>query len=155
YYRNLFVRSDKLGEINSKNARYDCPKVLESVKHSADGDPTSIPTSEQGKYWPLDTTFSLATEKTNEWSVGVPAASVLMKTGDVDAVDDTPPNSDPGVVCSGSTNGDRLKELGTQNGGIAWKCLGYAKKPKADGTCGSIVDVNGRTRPLVRLRRYR
>ena len=33
--------------------------------------------------------------------------------------------------------------------------MGYGKKPNANGTCGSIVDSNGRTRPLTRLRRYR
>ena len=56
YYRNLLVRSDKLGEINSKNSFYDCPKIEESISYSAG---QTIPAAEKQKYWPLDTTFCL------------------------------------------------------------------------------------------------
>jgi len=143
YYRNLFIRSDKLGEINSTNARYDCPKVFESLSYSATN-PASVPAAEQGKYWPLDTTFAVATTSSSDWSVQIPAATTLMKSGDATAVDDA------GIAAT-----DRLKEFATSNAGIAWKIMGYGKPPNADGTCGSIVDSNGRTRPLTRLRRYR
>ena len=142
YYRNFYIRSDKVGLINSTNATYDCPKVLESVKVSAKSNSglTTVPTSEQRNYWPLDATFALATQYSSDWSIGISAASILTKPGDVNTT--TP---DP-CVNSG---------VGFIENGVFPKCLGYARKPKADGTCGSIQDSNGRTRPLVRLRRYR
>ena len=138
YYRNLYVRSDNLGQINSTNASYDCPKVLETLQYSA-GQPSPSPAS--GNYWPLDTTFALATDYSSDWSVGVPAASILTKSGD--------PNS----VSTGCTNEDTTKRLSEY--GITVKCLGYAKPPNANGTCGSITDSNGRVRPMTRLRRFR
>jgi hypothetical protein len=144
YYRNLFIRSDKLGEINSTNSRYDCPKVFESITHSATNVPgDETPPSEQSKYWPLDSTFAVATAATSEWSVPIPAASFLLKN------DGTP------LYEAGIAEKDRLEEINGSNAGIAWKMMGYGKKPNADGTCSSIVDTNGRIRPLTRLRRYR
>ena len=143
YYRNLFVRSDLLGTASTSNARYNCPKVLESIPYSAHT-PSTIPTSESTKFWPNDTTFAVATATSSEWSVPIPAASVLMVSGDITTVDD-----------AGINASDRLRELATTNAGIAWKMLGYGKKPNANGTCGSILDSNGLTRPLTRLRRYR
>ncbi len=143
YYRNLFVRSDLLGTAQSSNARYDCPKVLESISYSANT-PLTIPAAEQNRFWPRDTTFAVATATSSEWSVPIPAASVLMVSGNNATLDDT------GINAS-----DRLKEFTTTNAGIAWKMLGYGKKPNANGTCGTILDNNGLTRPLTRLRRYR
>lgn len=138
YYRNLYIRSDKMGEINSNNTYYDCPKVVESIRHSAN---SSIPSSEKGKYWPLDTTFALATEYSSEWSVGVRSGTILYKQGDANSVSD---------ACMNEDTNKRLNEKG-----IIIKCLGYAKMPKPDGGCGQITDSNGRVRPMVRLRRYR
>jgi hypothetical protein len=138
YYRNLYIRSDKMGEINSTNTYYDCPKVVESIRHSAN---SSIPSSEKGKYWPLDTTFALATEYSSEWSVGVRSGTLLYKQGDANSVSD---------ACMNEDTNKRLNEKG-----IIIKCLGYAKVPKPDGGCGQITDSNGRVRPMVRLRRFR
>ncbi|NDG83821.1 MAG: hypothetical protein EBX52_02140 [Proteobacteria bacterium] len=143
YYRNLYIRSDLMGDINSTNATYDCPKVLESVKVTAKSDSgtgaTTVATSEQGHYWPLDSTFALAAEPSSDWSVGVRAAALLMKTGDATQTPESCQNGGPGFI----------------ENGVVPKCLGYARRPKADGSCGSITDSNGRIRPLVRLRRYR
>ncbi len=138
YYRNFYIRSDKLGEINSTNNTFDCPKVVESLRYSAGA---TIPPSESNQYWPLDTTFSLATNYSPDWNVGVRAASILLKQGDPNSVQD---------ACVNEDQSKRLVEAGTVT-----KCMGYAKKPKLDGTCGTIKDSNGRVRPLTRLRRYR
>jgi hypothetical protein len=139
YYRNLYVRSDKVGTINSKNDHYDCPKVQESIRYSA-GD-ASQPASEAGKYWPLDSQFSLATTYSSDWSVGVRAATTLKKTNDPDSVS---------TSCVNEDINKRLVEKGMNT-----QCLGYAKKPLPTGSCGSITDSNGRVRPMARLRRYR
>ena len=152
YYRNLYARSDALGTINSTNDSYECPKVLEPLLYSADSAGNSIPTAQQGQYWPLDTSFALATSYSSEWSVGVHAASVLYKAGDHDSDPALLPTSvkqcqDEGVAGAKNT---RLLERG-----ITIKCMGYAKPPNADGTCGSMIDSNGRTRYLTRLRRFR
>ncbi len=139
YYRNFYVRSDRVGSIVSSNNTYDCPKVLESVKVSAtsSGGATTVPDTEKSKYWPLDTTFALASEWSSDWSIGVRAASTL--TNGANAQTDACTNAGTSFV----------------ENGIMPRCLGYARKPKSDGTCGSIRDSNGRQRPLVRLRRYR
>ncbi len=144
YYRNLYVRSDLLGQINSSNGNYECPKVLESVKTSASSDSTTglttIPQSEQNKYWPLDSSFALATQWSPEWSIGIMAGSVLLKPND--------PNTTTADTCRNSD------ALFIENG-IFPKCLGFAKPANVDGTCGTMTDSNGNVRPLVRLRRYR
>jgi hypothetical protein len=140
YYRNFYIRSDQLGTINSTNDTYDCPKVLESIKYSAG---PGIPTTENGKYFPLDTTFALATSNSPDWSVGVPAATNLFKLNDVNSVQ---------TACSDEPTDlhNRLKD-----GKVVVKCLGYARKPNVNGTCGTIKDSNGRLRPLTRLRKFR
>ncbi len=144
YYRNFYIQSDKVGLINSTNDTYDCPRVLESIKVSAtsSGLTSTVPATERGKFYPLDTTFALSTTYSSEWSVGIRAASVLLKPND--------PNTNPANLetCTGAS-------LGFTENGVFPKCLGYAKKPKGDGTCGTIQDSNGKVRPLVRLRRYR
>jgi len=144
YYRNLFVRSDKLGEINSKNSFYECPKVQESILYSAG---PNIPQSEQQKYWPLDSTFALATSYSSDWSVPVRAGALLYKAGDPNATSEACDSR----VDTDTTPSKYLNESGV----ITYKCLGYAKKPNANGTCGTLTDNNGRVRPMVRLRRYR
>ncbi len=131
--------------INSQNSFYECPKVEEPLQYSS-GD--TIPAGESGQYWPLDSTFSLAAEASSEWSVPVAAASALYKAGDPNTgTSDGACTNEPDPSGASSR---RLKETG-----IVSKCLGYAKTPKADGTCGSITDSNGRVRPMVRLRRFR
>jgi hypothetical protein len=145
YYRNFYIQSDKVGLINSSNDTYDCPRVLEGIKTSAtsSGVPpaSTVPSTERGKFYPLDTTFALSTTSSSEWSVGIRAASVLLKPGD--------PNT------AGTSEPCTNASLGFTENGVYPKCLGYAKKPKSDGTCGTIQDSNGKVRPLVRLRRYR
>jgi hypothetical protein len=140
YYRNFFIRSDQLGTINSTNDTYDCPKVLESIKYSAG---QTIPASESGKYYPLDSTFAVATTHSTEWNVGIPAATNIYKANDANSVQ---------TACSDEAAGtpNRLKD-----GKVVVKCLGYARKPATNGTCGTIKDSNGRVRPLTRLRRFR
>ena len=139
YYRNFFIRSDFTGTINSTNDTYDCPKVVESVRYSAG---QTIPTSETN-YYPLDTSFALATTYSTDWSVGVSAASSLYKNGDANSPA-TP------VGCTNENVANRLTD-----GKVNISCIGYARKPNTDGTCGSIKDSNSRVRPLTRLRRYR
>ena len=139
YYRNLYVRSDKTGEINSSNARYECPLVYESIRSKATTPPT-VPASEQNDYWPLDSTFSVSTVSSAEWSVPITAASTMMKNGE---------------ASDSMTASERLQEINNGNSGITWKILGYGKVPNSDGTCGHIVDSNGMIRPLTRLRRFR
>src|SRR5690606_7789692 len=112
-----------------------------SIRYSAQTPSSNIPSSEKGKYWPLDTTFALATEYSSEWSVGVRTGTILNKAGDSNSLSDAWVHED---------TSKRLLERG-----IVIKCLGYAKRPKPNGTCGQITDNNGRVRPMVRLRRYR
>ena len=146
YYRNFYVRSDQKGSITASNNTYECPEVLEPITTSATSDAgtglTTVPSNVQSKFWPLDSTFALAMTRSSEWSVGVRAASVLLQSGS--------PNTNAAAVesCPGATSGF------TENG-VYPRCLGFAKPPKSDGTCGTIQDINGRIRPLTRLRRYR
>ncbi len=151
YYRNLYIRSDKVGQINSTNGGYDCPQVFESILDHAGNDgsipPNPLtPQERQFKFWPLDTTFAVSTVKSSEWSVQISAASVLNKTSDPNSLDDQ--------ISGTVQNPERLMELQAPNG-ISWKILGYGKVPNPDGTCGTIVDSTGKIRPLTRLRRFR
>jgi hypothetical protein len=148
YYRSFYVRSDTLN-LSDQNNTFECPSVLESIKTSAqsasgnvtDND-TLVPTTEQNKLWPMDSTFALSTTFSPDWNVPVSAASRLFRPGD--------PTSTNTTTCAGETAAQILTEPG-----LIRDCLGYAKRPNADGTCGTIRDNNGRVRPLVRLRRYR
>jgi hypothetical protein len=145
YYRNLYIPSANLSVINSTNADYDCPKVTESLLYSAGQTNANITA---GKYWPLDTSFALSVAQTTDYSVGVRAASMLYKAGD--------PNSDPSITpsfCKDELSPNKPNRLAEK--AIYTACMGYAKKPNADGTCGTITDSNGKTRPLTRLRRFR
>jgi hypothetical protein len=149
YYRNFYVRSDTLVQNTSSN-NFECPMVLESIRHSAGSvgknpitGASTVPPSERNKLWPMDTTFALATTFSPDWSVGVSAASRLLRSGDT--------TSSSSSICQGENQNGILQEQRI----LIRDCLGYAKKPNADGTCGTIRDNNGRVRPLVRLRRYR
>jgi hypothetical protein len=139
YYRNLYVQSTNRGSIVSSNSYYDCPSVAESIITSA-GQAAPTGTGTIYPQWPLDTTFALATTWSSDWSVGIRAGSMLFVNGN----QYTQPSA-----CTNDTS-PRLDERG-----IAIQCMGYAKKPNSDGTCGTITDSNGRIRPLTRLRRYR
>ena len=139
YYRNFYIRSDLRGQINSTNPEFDCPLVQASVLESAQG--TNVPAADAQKFWPLDTTFALATTYSADWSVGVRAASILYKSTDPNSTQD---------ACTNEDITKRMTEAGTVT-----KCLGYGKKPNVDGTCTAITDSNGHIRPLTRLRRYR
>lgn len=138
YYRNLYVASDKIGDINATNNSYECPQVMQSIKANL-----SVPaqTTMTEKSWPLDTTFALAAKRNPDWSVGVEAVSILAAGGDPDSVPE---------ACIGTDPKKRFADSG-----LITKCLGYAKKPKLDGSCGVMKDKDNKTRPLVRLRRYR
>lgn len=139
YYRNFYIRSALLGEINSTNGNFDCPEVVTPITASANNGNV---TKAAYPFWPMDTTFALAVNYSSDWSVGVRAASILLKSGD--------PNSTQDLCVGEADSSKRLVEAGTVT-----KCLGYAKRPNVDGTCGTITDGNGRVRPLTRLRRYR
>ncbi len=145
YYRNLFIRSDKLGNINSTNQFYDCPQVYEPLKFNGGSyiypSPTPAP-----NYWPLDTSFALAMDYSTDWSVGVDSGSILYKAGDPNSVTSFCTQSAPGAAQYAGIN---------EGQAVVHQCLGYAKVPKPDGTCGTITDNNGGIRPLTRLRRFR
>lgn len=146
YYRSFYVKSDTLNLTASSN-NFECPSVLESIRTIARSDSTTgatlVPLNEQNQLWPMDTTFALATTYSPDWNVGVSAASRLLRNGDA--------TSSTSNLCTGETVNGILEERHL----LVRDCLGYAKKPNADGTCGTIRDNNGRVRPLVRLRRYR
>ncbi|MGE0615094.1 MAG: hypothetical protein AB7P04_05610, partial [Bacteriovoracia bacterium] len=68
-------------------------------------------------------------------------------------------NSDPGSNSSTheSCNTDPNAQPpagGDMNNSIAFKCLGWAKKPNPNGTCPTFKDSTGVTRQTYRLRRY-
>jgi hypothetical protein len=65
YYYNLYTRSSTLGEINMENSRYICPLVKESLGFKRYENHTN--------YWPLDSSFALAPEKTNAYPIEVKA----------------------------------------------------------------------------------
>ena len=73
------------------------------------------------------------------------AGSILYKNGDSNSANEG---------CNTTVDGDNAKYL-SETGVVTQKCMGYARKPKVDGTCGTITDNTGRVRPLTRLRRYR
>ncbi len=148
YYRNFYVRSDE-NVTNSRNDYYDCPLVAEAIGTNPS---PAVSVNGTGTYWPYDTTFSLAKDYSADWSVGVSAASTLLRNSS-DGVSTACVNEDLNKRFRGASSGAGGSPTGEP--GVATKCIGYAKKPKLDGTCGTITDSNGRVRPLVRLRRYR
>lgn len=143
YYFNLFIPSSRRGGIISRNQRFHCPRVLESLG-------TNQSVGSQGQFWPLDSSFAVARAASTQFSVPVEAPSVLGSTSQAD----TAPS-----ICSAPqaspTPGDGTgSSSGGANNSISYKCLGWAAKPQADGTCGSIKDSQGRIRPMVRLRKF-
>jgi hypothetical protein len=147
YYRSLYIQSDRVGQINTKNSAFECPMVEESIKYSSPA--SAIPTADRGKAYPLDSQFSLAQLRSGDWSVPVSSSSVLYKAGsggsDPDS-SDAPCSDDPSAQADSAI---------ASSVPIARKCLGYAKKPLSNGSCGSFTDSNGVIRPLTRLRRFR
>lgn len=147
YYRNLYIQSDRVGQINSKNSAFECPMVEESLRYSSPA--SAIPTASRGKPYPLDSQFSLAQLKGGDWTVPVSSSSVLYKASSSSS---DPDSSDAPCVDDPSVQADNAIASSVP---IARKCLGYAKKPLPTGSCGSFTDSNGVIRPLTRLRRFR
>ncbi len=147
YYRNLYIQSDRVGQINSKNSAFECPMVEESLKYSSPA--SAVPTAERGKPYPLDSQFSLAQLKGGDWTVPVSSSSVLYKASSSNS---DPDSSDAPCADDPSVEADNAIASSVP---IARKCLGYAKKPLPSGACGSFTDSSGVIRPMTRLRRFR
>ncbi len=142
YYRNLYVTSDRFGQITSSNESLECPRVEEGIKYSSYN---STPSAERGKYWPLDSQFSLATSRNTVWNVPVSADSVLSGSD---------PEGDPNAASNYCDESER-NNIPDPASGVTRKCLGWAQKPQANGSCKGFTDSNGIFRPTTRLRRYR
>ncbi|MCM2279230.1 MAG: hypothetical protein NDJ89_14230 [Oligoflexia bacterium] len=134
YYYNLFIRESEVGDINPGNARYTCPTVKEAL--NATGSLGS-----EGKYWPLDSSFSLSLGRTADFPIGVVSNSKVSNPNDPTSV------STSCDTTSGSGSGTRGSTLNAS-------CLGFAAKPNGDGTCPYFRDSTGAIRFTYRLRRY-
>jgi len=139
YYYNFYIRNSDAGGINSSNAQFTCPLVKEAL--NSDG---SVGTS--GKFWPMDQSFALALDRTNDFTVGVEAFTRIRGGASDPSSNDASCGS-----ASGSSNGG-----GSSNnaGNRTLGCLGFAKKPNIDSTCSPIQDASGRYINTYRLRRF-
>lgn len=153
-YYSLYLPSTNLGAANLENSRYTCPRVKEPISGK-----TGL--GFQDQIYPKDTTFALAKSISPEFPLGVIGPSVLESAND--------PTSGTNNLCgsgvsfegeenpaseappAGGSGGSGSSPQGNQ---IAGKCLGFAKKPNSDGTCGSFKDANGITRLTYRLRKF-
>lgn len=135
-YYDLYVTSANKGNFTVENQRYACPLVKEPIDGSGG-------VGNQGQPYPLDTSFALRQNPSQEFSVGVEGPSVLGVAND--------PSTAP-TSCFTSSSG------GSSNSGdpagISTKCLGYAMKPDNKGVCGAFTDSTGAIRQTFRLRRY-
>lgn len=140
YYHNLFVTSKNLGDINLSNQRYTCPTTIESPVLSGD-----VTVDAQRRFWPLDSSFALADRWSTEFPVGIRAPSVL---GD--------PQKDTAVetFCKTASGTGPSQAQPSTDGGIAQKCLGYAKRPNPDSTCPTFVNDRNQIEQTYRLRRF-
>lgn len=136
YYYNLYIRDSESGGINPGNSNFVCPLVRESL-----GDRGSV--GSQGKYWPLDSSFALSLGRTPDFNVGVVANTHTSNGAD--------PTSKPSS-CDGP---EAAASAGTTGSGtLVHSCLGFASKPKSDGTCPVLLDEKGKAKPTFRLRRF-
>jgi len=136
-YVNLYIPSDDLGNISDRNDAYVCPRVYEKI--------ADINSGVNSDFYPLDTTFSLAKNKSPLFNVPIETQSILGKSGNDEAKKNT--------FCSG----DEATE--SSDSGLATKCLGFALKPNNDGSCPKIpVKINTSSATQLvntyRLRRY-
>lgn len=142
YYYNLYVNSRNRGNFHLDNKRFSCPLVKEALDNSG-----SI--GEDGKPWPLDATFALATRYSADFNVPITAPSVL-------TIVDDPSTQSTACDMPGSTdtdNGSGGSTSGNSDSSIAIKCLGFAQKPNSDGTCPAFTDEHGLIRQTYRLRK--
>lgn len=146
YYYNLYVRGSALGSIIEENDRYVCPLVRETLAGGGLG-------SEQGQVYPLDTSFALAVYPSVNDNLVVPvrAPSVLGRTDQPSTGDNTCTSSDGVVVTDQNGNSNSSSPSSSS---ISQKCMGFAYKPNAAGSCPTITDANGQIRRTRRLRRF-
>ncbi len=140
YYYNLYIRSNEIGGINAENTRYKCPLIKEPLSGL-----TNLGASNY--YWPLDSSFSLAINPSGDFVVGVESYSKLGIEGDPNTQDSSCFKGSSGGSSSGGGSGS-----GSSN--IVKSCLGFAGKPKLDGTCPAIKTASGQYVFTYRLRRY-
>jgi len=146
FYRNLYIQSNLTNNISSQNDSFDCPLVEEPLGYSSPA--SQVPSGVKGtQYWPFDTQFALATEQTATWTVPIRGDSVLTNSNNTQVQPSFCGSTDPEATGASTPPND--------NAGITRTCLGFAAKPKTDGTCGTFTDSTGLVRPLTRLRRYR
>lgn len=139
YYFNLYIRNTDAGHIERSNNNYICPVVREALdlNQSAPGY-----TSDNTRFWPMDTSFALALNQSGDFTVGIEAPSKLSNTNQATST---------GTGCS-SGSGSSSGTVKANN--IIRSCLGFAAKPNRDGTCPTFSNSLGKTQPTYRLRRY-
>lgn len=126
-YFNLFIRDNDKGSINIDNAGYKCPQVREAAKATGD-------------YWPLDSNFAVALSPSSEFPVGIEAYTKISSLGD--------PNTAPSSCFGGAASGTQ------DDKSLVRSCLGFAAKPKANGSCPAFTKSDGSPLRTYRLRRY-
>jgi len=141
YFYNLYIRQNERGDINRVNSRYICPAVKESIN----------PIYPVGSVYPLDSTFALAMSPSSDFAVGVEAYTKITHPSS-----EIPDATKKGSACYPSTtsSSSSSSSSSTATSTLIKSCLGFAAKPATDGTCPSITDSAGLTRPTYRLRRY-
>ncbi|MCC7443097.1 MAG: hypothetical protein IT285_15800 [Bdellovibrionales bacterium] len=166
YYYNLFVRSDSVGTFNFSNERYYCPTVAEHLNVPVASGTVSAYTG-GGAAWPLDSQFALALRPSPDWPVAVESPSVLGIAADpstgtasceatfpTEAPGDGDGGDGGGAGGAGGDGGGGAAPTGPAGNEISVKCLGFARKPNADGSCPYFRDRNGNIRLTFRLRRF-
>jgi hypothetical protein len=135
YYYNLYTLKLSPGRSEGNNA-FICPQVDEKIKSFSDS------------FFPNSSTFALALQPYSGFNVGVEARTRV-------------PSTDAGSVPSGCTilgpspaPSSVSGSSGVSSPALVVQCLGYAARPRADGTCPVLVNEDGSIRPMYRLRRY-
>ncbi len=141
YPYNLYIRAEKVGQINYQNADLICPLVDKNFRSPG-----------IKNFYPLDQSFALSIKRTQDFDVGVTAQSTLAIGGDSTSeptsCDDTTPKKDSSAN-NGNNNGDAPAKTG-----ITLKCLGFAKRTNPDGSCPIIKSADNQNIQLFRLRRH-
>jgi hypothetical protein len=147
-YFNFYIRESERGDVIGSNNRYVCPKVKEGILPSAGA-------ANIGQPYPLDATFSLALDRSADFSVGVEAFTKLSNGNDPIAASSS---CSSGTTTTDGDSSGSSSSSGTSpsssTGSRISSCLGFAAKVNPDHTCPVYRDEFGNNQPTFRLRRF-
>lgn len=128
YYYNLYVRqTERTGFISPYNNSYICPLIKKPLRGTEEN------------YWPLDTSFALASSPDSIFSVAVDSPSILGTS-----------DGQKHLSCFGK---DTTYPKSARNS-ILKRCLGYAAKKDTAGKCPVLRAADNTSIQTYPLRRF-